>query len=44
MKTYRPIIVVLPKKVKQWVHAFFVMEQFCREVTVKELHSVTNGL
>lgn len=33
-----------PEKLKEWMHALFVMEEFGREVSVKKLDTITNRL
>lgn len=44
MEAYRALVVMGFQEVEQWVEALLVLEQLGRQVTVKELHSVSDGL
>lgn len=41
---YLSLVAVNSEEVQQWLHAFFTMEELCREVTVEELDAIANGL
>lgn len=44
MESHRALVVVGFEEVQQGVQALLVLEQLGRQVSVKELHSISNGL
>jgi hypothetical protein len=44
LEAYRALVVMGFQEVQQWVKALLVLEQLGRQVTVKELHPISDGL